>query len=198
MMVPARRASIDGRKALVTLNTPRTFTAIRRSRSAPSVCISVPTWPTPALFTSTSRRSCRCRTASAQRAHCASSETSRASIVAVRPVLAIRSRVASAVRSSRSVTTTWAPAAANASAMAAPMPDPAPVTSAIFPVRSNIRREAPSRASSCKVWFVCGPVKGRPVTVSAFVRAARTSNRRPLVGRRQPADNYQGYRMDRR
>src|SRR5687768_7585619 len=37
-----------------------------------------------------------------------------------------------------SATNTWAPALAKASAMAAPMPDPAPVTRATFPLSENI------------------------------------------------------------
>src|SRR5688572_21784298 len=47
--------------------------------------------------------------------------------------------VACAATSVRSVTNTRALAAANAIAMAAPMPDPAPVTRAILLVRSNMK-----------------------------------------------------------
>ena len=46
--------------------------------------------------------------------------------------------VSVAVSSFTSLTNTRAPARANVSAIAAPMPEPAPVTSALFPCRSNI------------------------------------------------------------
>src|SRR3990170_307581 len=49
----------------------------------------------------------------------------------------MRSAVARALSGSRSVAKTRAPAVAMISAIAAPIPDPAPVTSAIFPARLN-------------------------------------------------------------
>ena len=84
----------------------------------------------PALLTSTSTRPCWSWTARTMAATPGRSVTSVCSPTAVPPIAAA---VAAAVEPSRSVTATIAPSAASFSAIARPMPCPAPVTIAIFP-----------------------------------------------------------------
>jgi hypothetical protein len=55
-IAPARRSIMPGSTAWVMNMTPLTLTASSRSRSCSVVVSTVPTWPTPALFTSTSTR----------------------------------------------------------------------------------------------------------------------------------------------
>ena len=88
----------------------------------------------PALETQTSMPPCRRTTPSATDFAWAASVTSRASAVASPPS---SFAVASAAARSRSVTTTVWSLAASSAAMARPMPDPAPVTTAIFLVMTR-------------------------------------------------------------
>ena len=134
MTLPRRRSSIAGTKALQKLNGPRTLTAYIRSRSAASVPSRLPTWPIPALLTRMSSPGSR----AAREMTAAVSLTSTQASSALPPAALMAATVADPWGSSRSTTQTDAPWAAKQRAMASPMPDPAPVTSAVFPSSLNI------------------------------------------------------------
>src|SRR6476620_8965962 len=95
--------------------------------------------PTPALFTSTSSRpkvaASRCISAFT----CSVAVTSTVSACAAPLLLTMVSAVSRAASPTRSATTTLAPSRAKVSAMARPMPAPAPVTSAILSSSRRIR-----------------------------------------------------------
>ena len=140
-MEPDPRPIIAGRTAWDMWSTPSTLTRHSRSRSPGVVVSAVPTCPMPALFTSTSHRPCAASTWATPFVHDASSATSTTSASARCPASRIRRAVASAAAPSRSVAHATAPAAAKHSAIAAPMPEPAPVTMAMRSARENMGNE---------------------------------------------------------
>ena len=139
MTRPQRRACIPASTARVQCITPNRFTSTNRAYSLGSMstnCFGVnPCAPAlPALFTrmsigpSVSTPAC---TASAL-------VTSNGTAVASAPEARIAAAVCSARSATTSLTNTWHPRAASAAAMPAPTDCPAPVTNAVLPVRSNI------------------------------------------------------------
>jgi hypothetical protein len=123
---PRPRAAIAGIACLQHRNVPRAFTAKTRSQTSSGVSGAVVVDPTPATLTSTSTGPTR-SAASMKLDTEPSSATSKRAQVIEAPAA---DRSAS---SSRSPPTTRAPSAAKRAAIAAPMPDAAPVTTAIFP-----------------------------------------------------------------
>jgi len=100
-----------------------------------SVCASSgPTIAIPALLTTTSGTPTSVRTQLAKRSMSAAADTSACRACAVPPRAVIRSLTDSAAARSRSAATILAPLAANPSAVARPIPLPAPVTTtSLFP-----------------------------------------------------------------
>src|SRR6266576_900635 len=163
MTLPRFRSSIARPNALQQLKMPRTFTAYRRSQSAAVVLLSVPTWPMPATLARTSSVPVR----AAAEAQAASFDTSSG-----RNSPPIFAATLGPFVSSQSATHTFAPACAKISAMAAPMPEAPPVTSAVLFSRLNIGQQNASAANQVKPrgdarFFA---ERHRPVTIE---RAAR-------------------------
>src|SRR5581483_2374505 len=134
-MWPSLAATMAGRKARVRRRTPVRFVSIVSSQSA-SFPFSIGSRPRarPALLT----RTCtgpRARTAWAKRATLASSVTSSSCVVRRAPgtLVVIWRAVASSLSWRRAPRTSSAPTSARASAVAAPIPAEAPVTTARFP-----------------------------------------------------------------
>src|SRR6266404_22727 len=126
--LPDRRSSIAGTNALQQLNTPRTLTACRRSRSAAVVFGNDPTWPMPAMFARTSTFPTFC----AARTQSSSLDTSSTTNFAPKRSATVRP-LASSWSASQTVTPAWT----NASTMAAPIPEAPPVTRAVLFSRLN-------------------------------------------------------------
>src|ERR1700687_965484 len=124
-IAPFLRLSIAGRKALIVRCMDLTLRSKEKSQSSSEQSSTEPWWTKPAQFTSTSTGP-TLRPMSFASASTASVErTSSGRRTAPRNPLSLPI--------SRSVATTLAPSARNASAMARPIPCPAAVTSAIFP-----------------------------------------------------------------
>src|SRR5216684_2742257 len=136
-IAPFLRLSIAGRKALIVRCIDLTLRSKEKSQSCSEQSSTEPWWTKPAQFTSTSTGP-TLRPMSLASASTASVErTSSFSRTAPRSPLSLPV--------SRSVATTLAPSAKNASAMARPIPCPAAVTSAIFPFsRPAISASQPS------------------------------------------------------
>ena len=149
----ARRSA--GRAACRPSNTPRTFTARTRSRWSGAICSSGQMETTPAFRTSVSRCSKRSVAHSTMPALHACVLTSPANAAA-------RSRPSSQARlsSRRSTPTTDAPASSSCSAVARPIPDPAPVTTATRPSHIAVISHSSAKADPT------------PVSVRAFADQA--------------------------
>ena len=119
--------------ARVPRNTPSRLTRISARHSSRLVSISAPRAATPALLTRTSSLPNALRVASITPAHPASAPTSWASASAMPPAAVMSSTTSAAGASAMSVSTTRAPSRASARALAAPIPEPAPVTIATLP-----------------------------------------------------------------
>src|SRR5579883_743707 len=134
-MWPSLAATMAGRKARVRRRTPFRFVSIVSSQSA-SFPFSIGSRPRarPALLTRTCTGPCA-RTAWAKRATLASSVTSSSCVVRRAPgtLVVIWRAVASSLSWRRAPRTSSAPTSARASAVAAPIPAEAPVTTARFP-----------------------------------------------------------------
>ena len=119
--------------------------------SAPAVVTTVPTWPMPALLTRMSSAPCLPSMVPARRPIAASSVTS-SSTNSARPWSV---RIAPATRcpfaESRSATYTSAPARANVWAIASPIPDPAPVTSAVLLSSLNMESDCTGDGSLARM-----------------------------------------------
>lgn len=155
-MAPPPPASIAGMAYFMPRNTLRRVAAIAESNSATDTSASgVGGCPPPAaLFTPMSRRPnistvCCIRVATAS-ASVTSVGTTRA---VPGPVWLMSAATCSSRAWSRAASTTWAPAAARAHAVAAPMPRLAPVTTA---TRSRSGRVGSPRARSSSVVVVVG------------------------------------------
>ena len=131
---PRRCFFITGSAYLAPSQTPLTFTAMMRSKTASSTCsTSSGDWGTPALAKKMSRvphaASARSTIIWLSAARVTSARMARARP----PAFSICSTVDFAPASFRSTTATRAPSRAMASAEAAPMPEPAPVITATLP-----------------------------------------------------------------
>lgn len=131
---PVPRSAIWVPNSRQPRTTPSRLTPTIRCQSS-SVCASNgPTIAIPALLTTTSGTPTSVRTQSAKRSMSAAADTSTCRACAVPPRAAISSQTDVAAARSRSATTILAPLAANPSAIARPMPLPAPVTTtSLFP-----------------------------------------------------------------
>ena len=127
-------ACSSGRKARVMRTTASKLIAISQSKSSAAVCSKVPPTATPALLTRRSTRPCAARTASGSAATAARSVTSMRLQPAWTPTTRPRRRPASP-SASMSTSESWQPRRASATAIARPMPPPAPVTTATLPRR---------------------------------------------------------------
>src|SRR3954468_1277019 len=109
---------------------PSRFTPITRCQSSTVVCSISAAWPMPALLWSTSTRPSSSNTREANASTASGSVTSTTCAFALPPI----SRVtASADSPFTSATCTFAPSFANSSALARPIPEPAPVTTTTLP-----------------------------------------------------------------
>ena len=143
-MAPLRALSASA-AARVMKKGPSTLASITRRHSAVVVSITEPLPSTPAAFTSPSRPLNRSTAAFTHAAHAASSRTSPVTASASPPAAAI-SRTTSSSRSRRlPASTTFAPSAPSARAVARPMPLLAPVTSIVLPSNRFCSAMPPSR-----------------------------------------------------
>jgi hypothetical protein len=128
-------------------NVPRALTAKTCSQTSSGVSGAVVVEPVPAALTSTSRRG---PSSSGRRSNSAvtasSSATSTGAAAATPPAARIAAAVAATGSSRRPAARIAAPSAANKRAIACPMPDPAPVTSAVMPAS-----RLPTRAASVSI-----------------------------------------------
>src|SRR5712692_3946462 len=122
---PLLRLSIAGRNALIVRCIDLTLRSKEKSQSSSEQSSTEPWWTKPAQFTSTSTGPTLRPTSFASASTASVERTSSFSRTAPRSPLSLPV--------SRSVATTLAPSAKNASAMARPIPCPAAVTSVIFP-----------------------------------------------------------------
>src|SRR5581483_12511841 len=132
-MAPRPLAPSADSAARVGRYVPLRFVSTTRSHSAGAGARSRASGRTPAEFTSVVRCEKRCSVSSIMRSQAAASVTS-ASRASASPPAAVMARAASRARSAtRSTHATRAPSAASRRAVAQPIPEPAPVTSATFP-----------------------------------------------------------------
>src|SRR5690606_12593726 len=148
--------------------------------------------PIPALFTAMSSLPYS-RTACSTRAFAASAlDTSVSTTRPCPPAFSISPRTRSAPSMSRSARTTVAPLFANRIAMASPRPDPAPVTTAIFPSSICISSGVVSTAFGVGGLVPDAATKGAGMPVRAFAggRTGSGNGRRfaapPLAAHRSP------------
>src|SRR5215469_14675698 len=119
----------------VPRNTPREFTAISRSHASVSSMSATALPLMPALLTRISSLPCFCTVAATTAFQSSSFVTSRRMNSAVPLARVISAATWRPSSSSMSATTTFAPSLAKRRAVAAPMPEAAPVTIATFPSR---------------------------------------------------------------
>src|SRR4051794_39303024 len=179
-MSPEPCSSIPSIAAWVVYRTPMTLVCSIRRQSSGSAPTIVPSSITPALFTRTSSPPSSSRVRRTAPAQAASSVTSRSRVSTVAP--SARSFPASASRRSlrRAPRATAAPARARATAVASPMPDDAPVTSATLPasgrVASVIRPPPrPHRATRGRL----SPIRREPSRAGSAERDAEATHRQP-------------------
>lgn len=98
---------------------------------------------TPALLTATSRLPKRATVWSTSARTSSERDTSAVNAAAVPPSFPIRATVSSSGAAVRPAATTEAPSAAKASATARPMPEPAPVTRTVLPVKRVVMMMTP-------------------------------------------------------
>src|SRR5215207_10132496 len=159
---------------------PLRFTARVRDHTSKPSSSDGATAPTPALLTRTSMRPCSAASASNRAVTAAGSDTSTvAALAAAGPADRRRSAVADASSSSRSATTTVAPCAARSSAIAAPRPRPAPVTTATRPSIGPVVPQA--RALGGPVGSSIRRVTAPTVVILAAGQGTRMRSRVPKV-----------------
>src|SRR5258708_5131716 len=127
MIAPWRRCCISGSTACVTSMAPSRFTCSRRIISSAEVSASGFTQLAPALFTSTSTRPNVPRVRSTSCTTCAGSVTSVGTAIAWPPASVIACTCASNSSARRAASATRAPRRASSRAVAAPIPELAPV-----------------------------------------------------------------------
>ncbi len=155
-MAPLPRSTMPSSTAFVIKKTARSVTESSASKSAIPVVARVGFLARAALLT---RRESgpNARSASATSLGAVASSATSASIATpVRPSAAISLTTACAASASISATATAAPSRARRSAVARPMPRPAPVTSAVLPMK-RLMLQIPSRVSDR-----AEPRRGRP------------------------------------
>src|ERR1700733_13355284 len=133
MIAPPPAATMPGAAAWEHRNVPLALTAKLRSQSSSVASITDPALFTPALLYNTSTRPYSLRICSKALVTCSRSATLATTGSAVPPEAAISPAVSLAASALRSTTATAAPSRANRTAAARPMPDPAPVTTAVLP-----------------------------------------------------------------
>src|SRR3954469_19196783 len=116
--------------ARTTSARPSRFTPITRCQSSTVVCSISAAWPMPALLWSTSTRPSSSNTREANASTASGSVTSTTCACALPP---ISRATASADSPFTSATCTFAPSFANSSALARPIPEPAPVITTTLP-----------------------------------------------------------------
>src|ERR1019366_8016008 len=144
-ILPDRRSIIGPSSARVSLIGPSMLMSTTRSQNPASLSTKGCPLPKPAPFTSTCT-SPRPSTNFAKAAMDSSDATSICMKLAARPPLRSRSASCSPLSAERSAMMTCAPARARISAVARPIPDAAPVTTAVFP--SSLMFE-PSLVEKC-------------------------------------------------
>src|ERR1700694_5892989 len=130
-------ASICRTPSRAQRKTPRAFTLITRSQSCRLVSRILPTWLIPALLTRVSSRPSVATACSIAALTWDSSTTSSCCVRALPPASRISPATCSAASSLMSARMTCAPCCAKSRAICSPMPDPAPVTKAIFLSKRN-------------------------------------------------------------
>src|SRR5436309_11576226 len=130
-------ASICRTPSRAQRKTPRAFTLITRSQSCRLVSRRLPTWLMPALLIRISSRPSVAATRSIAALTWDSSATSSCCVRALPPVARISLATCSAASTLISLRTTCAPCCAKSRAICSPIPDPAPVTKAIFLSKRN-------------------------------------------------------------
>src|SRR6202453_2561397 len=135
MIRPCRRRIMPFRLARASRNAAVRLTEMTMSHSASFMRMKRLSRVTPALFTNTSSRPIAASAAGTSASTASELARSQGSTCAPSP-----SSAASASSASRRVpdNATWAPWLCSARAIAPPRPPEAPVTSAVFPLRSNI------------------------------------------------------------
>src|ERR1700729_715238 len=133
MIDPPPAATMPGAAAWEHRNVPLALTAKLRSQSSSVASITDPALFTPALLYNTSTWRYSLRICSKALVTCSRSATLATMGSAVPPEAAISPAVSLAASALRSTTATAAPSRANRTAAARPMPDPAPVTTAVLP-----------------------------------------------------------------
>src|SRR5580693_8150521 len=133
MIDPPPAATMPGAAAWEHRNVPLALTAKLRSQSSSVASITDPALFTPALLYNTSTWRYSLRICSKALVTCSRSATLATTGSAEPPEAAISPAVSLAASALRSTTATAAPSRANRTAAARPMPDPAPVTTAVLP-----------------------------------------------------------------
>src|SRR5438552_1693056 len=164
-IAPPPRCFICGITACVPLKGPRRLTAMIRSQSALGISAIVWRVIVPAELTRISMPPARAVISEASRLKASPSATSSAWPVAPPP---ISDATFAAASPSRSMTATRAPDLARARQLAAPMPLPPPVTSAILPVRSIVILSSSLSRRQRPAWVE--PFFDVGITQAAFAR----------------------------
>src|ERR1700693_1146980 len=119
-------------------NAPRRFVARMRSQPSSSISRNAFSSAMPALLTSTSICCQRCRATATASSTAAASPTSAGCVHALPSAAAISCAACSSGSRRRPISITSAPSAANRSAMARPIPWPAPVTTTFRPSKRRV------------------------------------------------------------
>jgi len=145
MIAPCRRSSIPGSTARVSSIAPSRFTCARPVISPGGLDARDRDQEAPALFTSTSTRPKAVTVRSASIVTSEASDTSVGMATASPPASRIDRTCAASRPARRAASTTIAPRRASSRAVAAPMPELAPVTIATSPASAGIVRLAAYR-----------------------------------------------------
>src|SRR5215208_3000052 len=206
-MMPLPRESISGSTARVHRNVPRRCTAIIWSKSSTVRSTNRFCCRNPALFTRISGGPQAACTASMIRRTDSGSETSPGAAAASPPDSFIRATTSSAVSPFRSLTTTRSPFRASFSAMARPIPLPAPVTrtarerSGVIGALLSLAHDydGASRTGSPRLPFLLAARitsrSGRPfhhLGLARVLHVAGTQHEEPGDDRREPAAQERG------
>src|SRR3989449_5971409 len=119
-------------------NAPRRFVPRMRSQPSSSISRNARSSAIPALLTSTSIRSQRCRATATASSTAAASLTSTGCVHTLPPAAAISCAACSSSSRRRPISITSAPSAANRSAIARPIPCAAPVTTTFRPSKRRL------------------------------------------------------------
>ena len=148
MMRPARRARMCGRKAWIAVKTDVRFTSSVLRHSSGVSSRKGRNTAHPALFTRMSTAGNAASAAAAIRRTSSGSATSHRHHSARRPSARIPAAVSSSSGAVRAARNTSQPSRAKASAMARPMPRPAPVMTAVLPSSSMMSPSSKTRRAA--------------------------------------------------